>query len=199
MTNPKDDFLAEFGHKPGEKSGITVQAALQDFWGKIDQQLEYARELNGDEEKWKNFKSGKDRRWFRYRDDELFSKLGHNPLVIGGKTEFGPIAVLSSEQRIDVEALESFYAKARKVIEADTELQMKIFESFEKIRKIASMPRDRKGKNKPTPDVGPLFDDNDDMYNEMKADLGFDKDLKAKKEAREIARARRAIDPKRLP
>ena len=100
-------------------------------------------------------------------------------------------------QRIDVDALESFYAKARKVIEADAELQMKIFESFEKIRKIASMPRDRKGKDKTK--VGSLFDDNDDMYNEMKADLGFDKDLKAKKEAREIARARRAIDPKRLP
>ena len=197
MANPKDDFLAEFGHKPGEKSGITVKAALEDFWGKIDQQLEFARELNSNDERWQNFKSGKDRRWFRYRGDELFSKLGHNPLVIGGKTEFGPIAVLSPVQKIDVEALTLFYAKARKVIESNTELQMKIFESFEKIRKIASMPRDRKGKDKPK--VGSLFDDNDDMYNEMRADLGFDKELKAKKEAREIAWARRTIDPKRLP
>jgi hypothetical protein len=145
----KEHFLSRFGKKPSGKSTITMEAAMADFEEKVREQMAYAQRLvDGDEDAWEKFMTRTERKWFRFIGNELFSKLGHNPIEIGGITEFGPIFKQDEYRGFDYDALSDFYKHALYMIERDEDIKSEIFRHFKKRKEDTAKPRAKRGDKK---------------------------------------------------
>jgi hypothetical protein len=147
MANAVDDFFKEFGIAQPKARKTAGETPLQKFFKKMDEECRFACSLRDqDERAWEDFKNRKTRRWFKFYGDELWSKLGHYPLDIRGKKEFGPITKRQSEREVDWDALFNFYEKAKAMIVQDKGLQSQIAELDMAASERTSKPRNRGGK-----------------------------------------------------